>query len=125
MGINQNKIKELIEDWDWVVNGSISGDGGIPNILNWHINDVEIKVRDKIHDLGLDENKEVIKLDKKALKLILEIGGIIYKEKSPQAKDKKRWWWHLDEIAQGTYPSDLLPDYLREIYLKHQSHTSV
>ena len=118
MGINKNQIKELIEDYSWAINESISGNGGIPNLLNWHTNDVDIEVRDKIHDLGLDENKEIKKLDKKALNLILKTGGIIYRKKPPQAKDLKRWWWHLDKISQRTYPADLLPDHLKEIYIK-------
>jgi len=123
LGTNKDKIKELIEDWNWIVNESITGDGEIPNILNWHINDVEIQVRDEIHELGLDENQEIIKLDKNALNLILKTGGIIYREKPPQAKDKSRWWWHLDEIAQRTYPANLLPEHLKEIYVKYLSHT--
>jgi len=118
LGINKNQIKELIEDWNWVVNGSVQNpnDPWYKVIIDDDVNDVEIKVRDKIHDLGLDENPEIIRLDKKALKYVLEMGAA-YRIKPPQAKDKKRWWWHLDEIAQRTYPADLLPDYLREIYL--------
>lgn len=123
MGINQNQINELIEDWNWTVNESITGNGGIPNILNWHINDVEIEVRDKIHDLRLDENEEIVKLDKKAINLILKTGGIIYRVKPPQAKDKKRWWWHLDEISQGKYPAELLPEHLKKVYEKWKKNT--
>ena len=119
MGINKNKINELIEDWDWVVNGSVQNpnDPWYKVLVDPDVNDVELKTRDEIHDLGLDNHPEVIKLDKQAIRYVLTEVGASYRKKPQQAKDLKRWWWHLDEIAQRTYPADLLPNYLREIYL--------
>ncbi|WP_022854448.1 hypothetical protein [Thermodesulfatator atlanticus] len=29
----------------------------------------------------------------------------------------EKWWWHLRKIAHREYPAELLPAYLREIYL--------
>lgn len=125
MGTNKNQIKELIEDWDWIVNGSAKNpnDPWYKVLVDPDVNDVELKTRDEIHDLGLDNHPEVIKLDKKAIKYVLTEIGASYRGKPPQAKDKTRWWWHLDEISQGTYPADLLPEHLKEIYLKAKSHT--
>ncbi|RMA96994.1 hypothetical protein [Hydrogenothermus marinus] len=123
MELNQNQIKELIEDWDWVINYSFHGDKGLPNLLNTDINDVWIASRDKIHDLGLDNLPEVIKLDKQALKLVFKYGGMAYRVKPEEAKDQKRWWWHLDEIAEKKYPENLLPDHLRNIYIKFKQNS--
>lgn len=123
MELNQNQIKELIEDWDWVINYSFYGDKGLPNLLNTDINDVWIGSRDKIHDLGLDNLPEVIKLDKQALKLVFKYGGMAYRVKPEEAKDKKRWWWHLDKIAEKKYPENLLPDHLRNIYIKFKQNS--
>ena len=33
-------------------------------------------------------------------------------------KPLEKWWWHLRKIARREYPAELLPDYLREIYLR-------
>lgn len=33
-------------------------------------------------------------------------------------KEIQAWWW-LDMIAEGTYPSELLPEHLREVYLEN------
>jgi len=30
----------------------------------------------------------------------------------------EKWWWHLGAIRRRTYPVELLPEYLREIYEK-------
>ena len=125
MGINQNQINELIEDWDWAVNDSAQNpnDPWYKAFVDPDVNDVEIKTRDKIHDLGLDNHPEVIKLEKQAIKYVLTEVGASYRKKPPQAKDKTRWWWHLDEISEGKYPAELLPEHLKEIYLKYLSHT--
>lgn len=32
-----------------------------------------------------------------------------------------KWWWWLDEIAAGTYPLELLPDYLREAAVEYRN----
>jgi hypothetical protein len=28
------------------------------------------------------------------------------------------WWWHLGKLRAGTYPADLLPLYLRAVYME-------
>ena len=124
MGIDKNKIKELIEEWGWVVNGSVNNinDPAFSNLINPDINDVELKVRDEIHDLNLNNIPEIQELDKKALRIALKYGGY-YRKKPDIAKDKKRWWWHLDKIGELKYSANLLPDYLRDIYLNFKKNS--
>jgi len=38
--------------------------------------------------------------------------------KDNEAEPLEKWWWHLRKIKEGTYPAHLLPEYLREMYLK-------
>ena len=122
MGTNKNllskkEIKELIDDWEFVLSYSPQGsDSPFICLIDPNVNDVEIKVRDKIHELGLDDDERVKKLDQKAIKYVLEVLPATYREKPPQAKDLKRWWWHLDKIALREYPAQLLPEHLRKIY---------
>ena len=35
----------------------------------------------------------------------------------------KKWWWHLDAIRRRAYPVELLPEYLRAVYLEAGSQT--
>lgn len=41
-------------------------------------------------------------------------------ERETNGVPRGSWWWWLDEIAAGTYPLELLPDYLREAAAKYQ-----
>ncbi len=101
--------KKLIEDWEFAV----SEDDCIYDYYNapsW------LPVRDEIHKLGLDEDERVKELDKQAI-----VKAIKLKAEKPYERDYEdlaRWWWHLEKIADGTYPAELLPEHLREIYLK-------
>jgi len=33
-------------------------------------------------------------------------------------KPLEKWWWHLGKIARREYPAELLPEHLREVYLR-------
>ncbi len=35
----------------------------------------------------------------------------------PNTNDNPNWWWYLYEIAKGKYPTEQLPEHLRDIYI--------
>ncbi|QER41877.1 hypothetical protein F1847_03610 [Thermodesulfobacterium sp. TA1] len=72
--------------------------------------------RDEIHKRGLDNHPRVVEADKALLRYALEnrcIEPYDYDE-----HDLKEWWWHLDKLSKRIYPAELLPEHLREFYLK-------
>ncbi len=110
----RNELK-LIADWEWDMKYP---KGIIPWVLSFHANDVLIQHRDRIKGFGLEDTKEVKKLDMKLLDLIWwKYPGIVkYKPNSRQEKPLEQWWWYLDQIDNRTYPADLLPKYLLKAY---------
>lgn len=120
MGLDKDKIEKLISYWYFTTHYSALGDGKLPNFLNDDVNDVELEFRDEIHDAGLDNHPEVIKLDREALKIAFDWKFIGYRDKPPQANDKRRWWWWLDELVFGEYPEELLPQHLKDIYREYK-----
>ncbi len=107
----QSKYSKLIEDWKLAVS---NGFGEIPYALDYHAGPPWLEVRDKIEKVGLGTQAEVIKLDIKLIKtaIALKTGGTYESDDHPI----ENWWWHLDKIAKGEYPKELLPEHLREIY---------
>ncbi len=107
--------KELVEDWALLTEpderclpkgwGEAQFMDTAPAILS---------IRDEIAERGLDKLTEVKETDIRLLKQVLEYGS------DPPAEDGpfEKWWWQLHKIAERTYPPELLPDYLREIYEK-------
>ena len=80
-----------------------------PDVLPWNIP----SIREKLKDYG--DNEEVRKLDKwllEDLKGILKV-NTYFKDDNTQPLEK--WWWHLHKIANGTYPIELLPNYLKNV----------
>ena len=57
-----------------------------------------------------------MEIDRQLIKQVLEYGSDPSGEEHPIDK----WWWHLEKIAQRTYPASLLPEHLREIYEKYK-----
>ena len=104
----QSKLNELIEDWKFAV-----GDKSYSPARDPWMSEVWNETRDEIEKLGYSDNEEIKKLDQKLIKDTLKYGaGSGYDD-----KPLKRWWWHLYEISERTYPAELLPDYLKKIYL--------
>ncbi len=102
--------KEWIEDWEL---GIDEEDG---QAFFYHTAPTWLSIRDLIHEAGLDNHPKVIELDKKAI-----INAIRNKADPPYDREYEgldRWWWHLDKIAEGTFPPELLPEHLRDTYLK-------
>ncbi|MEJ5227196.1 hypothetical protein [Thermodesulfovibrio sp.] len=102
-----SRLSELKKKWSMAVE--------FGSAFDYHIAHVWLPVRDELFDAQvLDE--EIKEIDKEAIKKAI-------KENSdrPYQRDHEeltRWWWHLEKIASGEYPAELLPEYLREIYLK-------
>ena len=59
----------------------------------------------------------LMKLDGYVIEQITQ-GDVIadYLLKDESARPLSRWWWHLGKLRAGTYPAQLLPPHLQEIY---------
>ena len=80
-------------------------------------------------DIGLKEyeiDKKDIELLHKADKVLIEKAddvlywwdheGIIeLRDKNLDKIKKEQWYWWIDEIYEGKYPFELLPDYLKDV----------
>ena len=67
---------------------------------------------------GLKEytgNKEVQKIDKYLIENLKEILKVNPTIQDDDTQPLEKWWWHLHKIANGTYPIELLPDYLKKV----------
>jgi hypothetical protein len=104
--------EDLIQQWQWAT----EPDPGYA--FDYDTAPVWLPVRDAIHEEGLDDDPRVKELDKQAILYAIKEGSDMPMERDYE--DIRRWWWHLEKIARGQYPAELLPDYLREIYLKAQ-----
>ncbi len=80
------------------------------DVLPWNVP----SIREKLQDY--EGNEKVRKLDKwllEDLKEILEVNPAIQDD---DTQPLEKWWWHLHKIANGTYPVELIPDYLKNIF---------
>lgn len=102
--------KELIMDWEFAINPENDYLYDYYNAPSW------LPVRDRIHELGLDEDEKVKDLDRLAIINAIKLNADMPYERDYD--DLKRWWWHLEKIADGTYPAELLPEHLREVYIE-------
>jgi len=77
--------------------------------------------RELIYEYGVEDD-EVVKFADRALLKRLKY----YLKNSPKwhgfkieddpTQPLKKWWWHLNKIAKGKYPAELLPEHLRKLY---------
>ncbi len=77
-------------------------------------NDVWLDSRDKLHELGEDENPQLKKWEKKFVRAVSKY-GINYREKYRASKPLSYWWWWLDKIMDGKLSKDLLPEHVRDL----------
>lgn len=64
------------------------------------------------------ESLEIMTLDAlaiEAVQMVKRINPVLLHDASDQPLAS--WWWHLGKLRAGTYPEDLLPPRLREVYL--------
>ncbi len=105
--------EELIDSWEgYCIDEPLDA-------IYWATCDVVIPIRDIIEERGLSD--KVVELDKALLKYVLKNSEIVnipderkYGEVNPPLE---KWWWYLDMIAERTYPAELLPQALREVYV--------
>jgi len=74
-----------------------------------------LPIRDRLSEAQAFDD-EIMEIDRQAI-----IKAVKVDSDRPYQRDYEeltRWWWHLEKIASGEYPAELLPEYLREIYLK-------
>lgn len=104
--------KELIEGWLLYCEDP-------EDLLYWASAPDLLDRRERIHQAGLDEDDTVKKADIELIKVVLKEGANpsdLFGD--PEKYPLSHWWWHLDKIADKTFPAELLPAHLREIYLK-------
>ncbi|AIH04202.1 hypothetical protein [Thermodesulfobacterium commune] len=80
-----------------------------------------LETREEIHQQGLDDEEDVQIADLMLIEVVLQKGADpsdLFDD--PQKYPFDHWWWHLDKIGEKTYPAQLLPEYLRNIYLRNK-----
>jgi len=113
-GIRRAEIKELLEDLEYALEYPQPPPFCV--ILSaTFANDVWLEVRDKLHELGEDENPRLREWDKRFVKAAGEY-RITYREEYRKNKPLSRWWWWLDKILKGELPKNLLPAHVRNLF---------
>ena len=77
-------------------------------------------------DLTAEEIRELAQLDE----IVIEELGYRdwiddYVLRDNPAQPLSHWWWHLGKLRAGTYPAELLPEHLREIYRQQAAPSRV
>ena len=73
--------------------------------------------RQALAEIG-EASQEVVDLDElviEAIKVTEYINPILLDD--PRERPLESWWWHLGKLRSGVYPAQLLPQYLRDVYL--------
>lgn len=97
-------------------------------LLNFGVGypDIVVKLREKVHQEGLEDSVYVKKTDRKLIQNIHRFLEAMEMSDEPLQDDNsqplEKWWWHLHKIAKGRYPSLTFPEYLREIYRKRRKY---
>ena len=107
---NQN----LIDCWDCLLT-PYPNSGDDPYGFSDYVNSSAFDWRDEIHTLGLDNDPRVIRLDRDAIRKALK-GHPYFDSMFRDEKPLEYWWWYLDRIHDHTYPNEMLPPHLQEIY---------
>ncbi|WP_025209451.1 hypothetical protein [Hippea sp. KM1] len=107
----QNLLKELDAYLDWPENW--------PAVYNFYESYIALETRELLFHYPITEDLK--KLDKKIIRGLKQYIAELNR-RYVENDDIKKWWWHLDKIQKGTYPSELLPDYLKEEYFKLHPH---
>ncbi len=113
--VSSKYIDELIEEWEWY---ATVDELSFPEVTCYHFAAALLVVRDEIEELGLGNDPRVMEIDKKLIDWVVQHGSDPPYEAEPKEYPIEKWWWHLEEIGEKRYPSELLPPHLREIYEK-------
>jgi len=108
---------EIFDGIDDLINSWASDCKDDPFKLTYYATSDLLDTRELIYILELEEDQRVKEADRALFEYILENGADTAMWKPDEASLDK-WWWYLDKIAEKSYPAELLPEYLREIYLK-------
>jgi len=88
--------------------------------------DLIIKLREKVHQEGLEDSIYVRKADKKLFQNVHRFLELLENSDEPMEDDDsqpiEKWWWHLHKVAKGKYPSLTLKEYLRDIYRRRRKY---
>jgi len=106
--------EELIEEWAF----SLASQEAIETFFDDYSAEATLPFRTEIHKRGLDNHPKVIEADKKLIQDALKekpYPPVITDDYEPPLE---YWWWHIDKIGEKTYPAELLPEHLRELYLQ-------
>ncbi len=88
--------------------------------------DLIIKLREKVHQEGLEDSIYVKKADAKLFQKVHRFIELLESSDEPMEDDDsqpmEKWWWHLHKVAKGKYPSLLLKEQLRYIYRRRRKY---
>ncbi|KAA0257229.1 hypothetical protein FHQ18_11735 [Deferribacter autotrophicus] len=111
----KSDYQDLLEELD----AYLSWPEGSPAVYNYYESYIALETRDELSKYRLTD--ELIELDKQIIRGLKKYTAEVnrkYVDDDPLEK----WWWHLDKIQNGTYPPELLPDYLQVEYFKLHPH---
>lgn len=111
-GLSSSYKEELLWHWEYMCTED-------PKELVYYATSDLLDVRQEIYELGLESEERVKKADIALLEYVLKEGSDTPMWR-PEDAPLSSWWWHLEKIAKRQYPAELLPEHLREIYLKAQ-----
>jgi len=108
-GQDKRSAKDLVRAYESVILDIPIGEGPAYNL--------PVR-RERIYQAGIF-NQDVIELDQ----IVMEetLNGSLDWLPDEDEEPLEKWWWHLKKIKEGIYPAHLLPEYLREMYLRHTS----
>ncbi|MCX8164086.1 MAG: hypothetical protein N3D14_01670 [Aquificaceae bacterium] len=97
-------------------------------LLNYGVGypDLIVKLREKVHQEGLENSVYVKKADKKLFQNVHRFLELMETSDEPLEDDDtqpiEKWWWHLHKVAKGKYPSLMLREYLRDVYRRRRKY---
>ncbi|NEX20998.1 hypothetical protein G3480_11860 [Thiorhodococcus mannitoliphagus] len=77
----------------------------------------ETRGRLGVLELDAEEEAELGRLDALVVDQVRSLNDIqsFLLEDDP-SHPLEHWWWHLGKLRDGSYPANLLPEHLREVY---------
>ncbi len=101
--VKKNRFEALVEDYGFRAEGADFSDPDLTIAIP--------DAREAIFETGRSSDR-LVETDRYLLE---NIRGIHPDTPSDPSRPPEKWWWHLHEIKKGIFPSEMLPDYLRDI----------